>query len=86
MIHWVQLDPGRTIMPIEPCGPHLTSGSSNYDSRYINRANVDHISKLFYYATATKKKKLKKKKIKKLKIKIKKSKKKKMNIHFILIF
>ena len=47
MIHWVQLDPGRTIMPIEPCGPHLTSGSSNYDSRYTNRTNFDHRSKFF---------------------------------------
>ena len=75
MIHWVQLDPGRTIMPIEPCGPHLTSGSSNYDSRYTNRTNYDHISKFFYYTTTTKKKEKKeKKKLKKKKLKIKKSK------------
>ena len=46
-------------MPIEPCGPHLTSGSSNYDSRYTNRTNFDHRSKFFYYATATKKIKIK---------------------------
>ncbi|KNZ55204.1 hypothetical protein VP01_273g2 [Puccinia sorghi] len=34
------------LVPIDPCGTHIISGNSHYDSRYPKENNVDHIYKL----------------------------------------